>query len=352
MLPHVSWTELVPLDTRIAPRELTHANGNISNFELEVITRLVAFHQPRILFEIGTFDGRTALNMAAHAAPDARVFTLDLPPQQDAALPLEVGDRLFIDKPRSGARFVGSDMEPRITQLYGDSGTFDFGPWAKKADFIFVDGSHSYEYVLSDSLRAFEMAAPGAVILWHDYVPEGPTPWPGVTRALHEMAARDSRFAGLRCISRTTIAHLQVPGGQVYQEPLLEVFGDSSQPERLLADLSVSVEHTQVAEGEPLLVRASIRNIGRASWLPEGSAGPVRLGVRVLDEQGQEVGGRRAPLPTTAAIQPGGAVSLDAKIDPPPKGSYTLVFDMVADGVTWFASNGSRTIRVPLRVGN
>jgi predicted O-methyltransferase YrrM len=197
MLPHVSWPDLVPLDTQIAPRETHHVNGNISGFELEVITRLVKHHQPMNLFEIGTFDGRTTLNMAAHAVPDARVFTLDLPPigEQAAALQLEVGDRLFINKQRSGGRFAGSDLAHKIIQLYGDSGNFDFSPWYEKMDFIFVDG-HSYEYVLSDSQVAMMMARPDAVILWHDYVSEGPTPWPGVRRALQEMQKTDERFRG------------------------------------------------------------------------------------------------------------------------------------------------------------
>jgi hypothetical protein len=51
-------------------------------------------------------------------------------------------------------------------------------------DFIFVDASHTYEYVLSDSNAALQMLAPGGVIFWHDYSDV----WQGVKRALAQIA--------------------------------------------------------------------------------------------------------------------------------------------------------------------
>src|SRR6185436_6213002 len=41
---------------------------------LALLTRIV---QPRALFEIGTFRGRTALNFALNSPPDAEIFTMD-----------------------------------------------------------------------------------------------------------------------------------------------------------------------------------------------------------------------------------------------------------------------------------
>lgn len=40
-------------------------------------------------------------------------------------------------------------------------------------DFIFIDGSHRLEHVLQDSEVAFEIIAPGGVIVWHDYRKNG-----------------------------------------------------------------------------------------------------------------------------------------------------------------------------------
>lgn len=179
-------------------------SGNVSEAELVAIARLVAARRPRSLLEIGTFDGRTTAAMAANAPEDAVVVTLDLPPNSSAELPIEARDAAFIDKPASGSMFAGSPYATRIRQVYGDSATYDFG--ALEVDFAFIDGSHSYEYALSDSRRVRGMMRNGrGVILWHDYGHE----WEGVTRALNELSA-EADFAGLRSIAGTTLAMLDL----------------------------------------------------------------------------------------------------------------------------------------------
>jgi len=39
----------------------------------------------------------------------------------------------------------------------GDSASFDWAPYEGTLDFIFIDGAHSQEYVLSDSRQAFRL---------------------------------------------------------------------------------------------------------------------------------------------------------------------------------------------------
>ena len=53
-------------------------------------------------------------------------------------------------------------------------------------DLIFIDGSHAYSYVMSDSEKAFRMLAPNGIILWHDY--RGPRETRDVFKALNEIA--------------------------------------------------------------------------------------------------------------------------------------------------------------------
>ena len=36
-------------------------------------------------------------------------------------------------------------------------------------DFALIDGSHLYEHVRADTERLWNVLAPGAVVLWHDY---------------------------------------------------------------------------------------------------------------------------------------------------------------------------------------
>ena len=74
-------------------------------------------------------------------------------------------------------------MLERITQLYGDSASFDFSPWYGQMDFVFVDGAHAYNYVVNDTNIALKLLNPrGGIIIWHDY-----GVWKGVTRALNEL---------------------------------------------------------------------------------------------------------------------------------------------------------------------
>jgi len=204
-LPTIAIDELTSASTEVVLAEPVARDGNVSLVELLVLARLVRERRPRHVFEIGTFDGRTTLTLATNARDDAVVYTLDLPPEQPTDLALERSERAFVDKPMSGARFQGTEAETKIVQLYGDSATFDFTLF--RAELVFVDGSHSYEYVMSDSLRALTLVGGRAgAIVWHDY-----GEWPGVTRALDQLANSDHRFADLRWVEGTTLAVLIVP---------------------------------------------------------------------------------------------------------------------------------------------
>ena len=201
-LPAVAVDHITAPTTSVVLPEPIAADGNVTLLELLVLARLVRELQPRCIFEIGTFDGRTTLALAMNAPEDARVYTLDLPPETQTALAIERSERAFVDKPVSGARFHGADVAGKITQLFGDSATFDFASY--EAEFVFVDGSHAYEYVLNDSERALALLGDRrGVIVWHDY-----GEWPGVTRALDGLAASDQRYAQLRRVQGTTLAVL------------------------------------------------------------------------------------------------------------------------------------------------
>jgi hypothetical protein len=177
-------------------------DGNVTLLELLVLARLVRERAPRGIFEIGTFDGRTTSVLAMNAPDDAFVHTLDLPPDAPTHFALAPLERKYVDKPAPGARFQGTVAAHKIRQLYGDSAIFDFAPY--RSQFVFVDGSHAYEYALSDSFRAIDMLPDGqGTIVWHDY-----GAWEGVTRALNQLAATDERFSEIRRVEGTTLAIL------------------------------------------------------------------------------------------------------------------------------------------------
>ncbi len=145
-----------------------------------LITRLL---KPKQIFEIGTLHGYTALHFAANA-PEATVYTLDLPPNSHGVLPTTVVDDQLVEDQNED--FFGRRPEAaRIVRLFGDSATFDYSPFRGKTDLFFIDGAHSSEYVRNDTLKAIECCHAGSVIAWHDYGRRGVN---GVSPWLHQFS--------------------------------------------------------------------------------------------------------------------------------------------------------------------
>jgi predicted O-methyltransferase YrrM len=186
-LPQASWPRV--LKTRpIKLAETAKSDGNVRLSELAILA-LAARDTPAgsEIIEIGTFDGRTALNLAINAPPGVSIATLDLPADQPSALAIEESERRYVDKPAPGARLrtcggIWRVYADRVVLLRGDSATFDWSPHYGRAGLVFVDGSHAYDYARKDSETAMRLVKPGGIVLWHDY-----GVWPGVTRALEEL---------------------------------------------------------------------------------------------------------------------------------------------------------------------
>lgn len=161
----------------------------------------------RQMFEFGTCTGKTAYLWARNSPPDAVVTTITLSPEERSDYRPESGD----DATDTGVAlresefnaFLYSDTEAgtKIQQLYGDSKELDVRPWAGRCDLVFVDGSHAYSYVASDSDKALELVRPGGLVVWHDYA--GQRHSPGVYRRLNELAKRLPlvRIAGTKLVA-------------------------------------------------------------------------------------------------------------------------------------------------------
>jgi len=175
-------------------------NGNITNEQMCCILAAVKKFDPSNIFEFGTFDGRTTLNLAEYSRKDTRIFTLDLPQEKFGKTVYPVGENntqyvLGTDFKRRFKRYPCSN---KITQLWGDSASFDYemlsiltGP----IDMVFVDACHSKNYALNDSKKAKLMVrgSKNPVIIWHDYA----GCWPGVTEALDQLYKDDKDFSGM-----------------------------------------------------------------------------------------------------------------------------------------------------------
>lgn len=170
--------------------DVSYHRWNMDPLEQYCIAAIALARRPKTVFEIGTFDGSTTY-LLAKVLPTARIVTLDLPPETYARPSTphpqrDAGTAESVDRDSIGSRFHGQPEGDRITQLVGDSRTFDYADYLGKVDLVIVDGSHEYETVTIDTANALRMVSSSGLVIWDDYAGR----WPGVVRAVDEAAQR------------------------------------------------------------------------------------------------------------------------------------------------------------------
>jgi SpoIID/LytB domain protein len=102
------------------------------------------------------------------------------------------------------------------------------------------------------------------------------------------------------------------------------------------------------AETKTLAVK--LTNSGNIPWNAAG-ANPVNLSYHILDGAGRAVVWDGARTPLGGDVLPGQSKDLSLTFSVPgSSGSYTLVVDLVREGIGWFEGTGSPPARVPLSV--
>ncbi len=117
--------------------------------------------------------------------------------------------------------------------------------------------------------------------------------------------------------------------------------------------VSFLAHDTPVSEraGQSILVNLRLKNTGAGVW-QQGGNHPVHIGYHWFNAAGQpqlDVEDRRTALPID--VPPDQEVALSATLTAPKTpGNYTLRWDLVAEGITWFADAGGAPLDVPLSV--
>jgi hypothetical protein len=182
-LRHVPLQDLFPGIERCGPIVLPKPQGRAVGFSLDLLELVhvlsaVKFTRARSILEVGTFDGFTALSIAANMGTEGKVHTMDLPKNArnnssgNPYAPYHVG-----------SQFENTPEAAKIEQHWADSTTADWQLFGGPFDMILVDGSHDYRDVKADSKRAFKHVRPGGTIFWHDY-----GHFAGVSKAVDELA--------------------------------------------------------------------------------------------------------------------------------------------------------------------
>ena len=208
LIPTTPYTKLVAEEPYIKVLYPEPLDGNTTLFELTVMCKLVKTLGAKRVFEIGTFNGRTTINIAANIPAGGKVWTLDLPKNKSTQTKLAINpkdksgwsDMAYIKQNVTGVFFKNKPEAKKITQLLGDSATFDFSSYYGKMDFVFVDGSHTAAYVQNDTEIAYKLVRKGGTVAWHDY-----GVWYDVTQVLNKFYKTDKRFNQMKHVQGTTM---------------------------------------------------------------------------------------------------------------------------------------------------
>lgn len=198
-LPVLAPSALVADDSPIRLTRYLRGRWELSLQELSIVVGMAITRGAARIFELGTFDGRTSLNLHLNL-PEAEIHTIDLPAGKTNAPEAKTPGRLIRDLAASGT----------IHQLWGDSLEFDFSPWFGTQDLVFVDAGHSYRNARCDSHTALRLIeGREGTVLWHDY-----GSWPGVTQAVDEARAGIASDVTMAWLEGTALAVMTTRPGE------------------------------------------------------------------------------------------------------------------------------------------
>jgi hypothetical protein len=141
--------------------------GPVIRHSALIVSALSTLLECERIFDIGTSEGETSW-LLAHNHPKARIYTFDA---ESSA-------------PTAGRRRFHETIEAsRITELRGDSATFDFSPYSGVIDLVHIDASHRKGSIRSDTDAAFSLLSELGSIVWYGY-----TNSPGAYVFLNELA--------------------------------------------------------------------------------------------------------------------------------------------------------------------
>jgi hypothetical protein len=115
------------------------------------------------------------------------------------------------------------------------------------------------------------------------------------------------------------------------------------------ADPTLNLRPSQIE-----VYKIAIKNISPVAWPAKGSREgrfQTVLGNHWLDQDGKTVIHDQARTFLPSDLNPDESATLSIKvIAPPTPGQYKLVFDMLQEGVTWFAIKGSKVLSFDVAV--
>lgn len=131
------------------------------------------------VLEIGINYGRTAAMLLKNVPTIEKYIGIDVPPSTPLSLAVQKNE-----VPMIAGQFVEGD--PRVRTIIRDGGSFSVTPEeVGEVDFAFIDGDHSEDGVVQDTVLAMSVVRDGGIIAWHDYHHLGTVDVAQVLEGLH-----------------------------------------------------------------------------------------------------------------------------------------------------------------------
>ena len=127
---------------------------------------------------------------------------------------------------------------------------------------------------------------------------------------------------------------------------------DSRSSRGLSHRMTVERARYEVAVGETLSVRVSVKNSGEARWLYQNlqGIGEVKLGAHLHAADGRLLDRDLARQPLLSDVEPRGELELTIAMRFPAQGSFRVGLDMVSEHVSWFEIGGSKSVMLDVVV--
>ena len=157
-LPVIEINELFP-DFHDVAKPYAYLSGATMPIDIALLRALAKRYAVKDYFEIGTWRGESVANLAEVAE---HCVTFNLPKNEIVNL---TDNQQYADL----HCFFSKDLK-NVTQIFGNSMTFDFADHYGKYDMVFIDGDHHYDSVKKDTETAFKLLKDNrSIIVWHDY---------------------------------------------------------------------------------------------------------------------------------------------------------------------------------------
>lgn len=192
-------TEIFPEITKTNVKILNTFQRNIGTSldpnECLILCSISKHLNAKNILEIGTYDGNTALNLAANSSEDSIITTVDLPKDYNKKLDVPEIMENITDRNIVATQYQDTKYKNKIKQIFDDSTKLDYNTLNPPFDLVFIDGCHNYNYVKKDTENALKHTK--GIIIWHDY---------GMTKDVSKVVDETSKQIKVKAIRGTRLA--------------------------------------------------------------------------------------------------------------------------------------------------